>query len=336
MKKIQKITLACMFVFALAMICIPKQTVSAATKVVKYTVRFVDSKSNDKLISKQIVEENKSASDPKSKVPKYEGYTFSKWDTNKWKKVKEDLTVRTVYRENKYTVTYKPNGGEGQPISVTKAYSKEFKLPSKTYANSEMFIRTGYTITGWKYNGKEYKCGETVSKLTASDGKTLVFNAIWTANKYKVSYQLDGGKNHEANPNSFVVGTRVTLKNPTKAGYVFKGWTGPGYSNATKNAVISLDNIKNVILSAEKEAEKSGTKTSVKLTYKANWETKKWIIKFTRNGGDKADDLIIMAQSGESITVPNCPFTKARYKFVEWNTKSNGTGTSFVPKKKNK
>ena len=38
-----------------------------------------------------------------------------------------------------------------------------------------------------------------------------------------IKYQLNGGKNHTSNPESFYKET-VKLKNPTRVGYVFKGW----------------------------------------------------------------------------------------------------------------
>ncbi|MEI3338755.1 MAG: InlB B-repeat-containing protein [Eubacterium sp.] len=43
--------------------------------------------------------------------------------------------------------------------------------------------------------------------------------------KYKITYQLKGGKNSKKNPTSYYYTSKtITLKNPTRKGYVFKGW----------------------------------------------------------------------------------------------------------------
>ena len=67
-----------------------------------------------------------------------------------------------------------------------------------------------------------------------------------------ISYQLDGGKNNTSNPNIYNVNnSTITLKNPTKIGYTFTGWTGSNGTTPTKNLKINLN--------------------SCNLSYKANW-----------------------------------------------------------------
>ncbi len=41
---------------------------------------------------------------------------------------------------------------------------------------------------------------------------------------YKVIYRLNGGKNHKANAKRIKKDKSLKLKNPTRNGYVFKGW----------------------------------------------------------------------------------------------------------------
>ena len=49
--------------------------------------------------------------------------------------------------------------------------------------------------------------------------------AQWKLTKYKITYKLNGGKNAKKNPTAYTYKTStIKLKNPTRKGYVFKGW----------------------------------------------------------------------------------------------------------------
>ena len=44
--------------------------------------------------------------------------------------------------------------------------------------------------------------------------------------EYVISYELNGGINHEENPVKYYEDQEITLKKPTKEDYIFLGWTG--------------------------------------------------------------------------------------------------------------
>ena len=105
--------------------------------------------------------------------------------------------------------------------SVT--YGKAYKLKKNT------FTRKGYTFAGWntKKNGKgtTYKNKASIKNLTATNKKTVTLYAQWKAVNYKITYNLNGGKNSTKNPKKYTVATKtITLKKPTKKGYTFAGW----------------------------------------------------------------------------------------------------------------
>lgn len=54
---------------------------------------------------------------------------------------------------------------------------------------------------------------------------------------YKITYKLSGGKNNSANPSSYRAGEKITLKNPSRTGYTFLGWT----RNDSEDAADYLD-----------------------------------------------------------------------------------------------
>lgn len=59
----------------------------------------------------------------------------------------------------------------------------------------------------------------------------LLISLSETVNKYKLTYHLNGGKNHKDNPSTYVATDKITLKSPTRKGYLFEGWYS--FSNFT-------------------------------------------------------------------------------------------------------
>jgi len=77
--------------------------------------------------------------------------------------------------------------------------------------------RAGYTFLRWT-EGNTIAKGETGAKT---------FTAEWSdAIAYDITYVLNGGTNDATNPATYTVDSpTITLKNPTRAGYTFNGWT---------------------------------------------------------------------------------------------------------------
>ena len=57
---------------------------------------------------------------------------------------------------------------------------------------------------------------------TATDGSNVSASCVINVTN-KIIYQLNGGKNNSSNP-TVINGDQINLKNPTRAGYIFKGW----------------------------------------------------------------------------------------------------------------
>ena len=94
--------------------------------------------------------------------------------------------------------------------------------------------RKGYTFGGWYDN--ENLTGAPVTVIGSNETENKEYWAKWTINSYTVTYALDGGA-AEGNPSSYNIDTDTfTLKNPTRSGYTFTGWSGTdltGESNLT-------------------------------------------------------------------------------------------------------
>ncbi len=175
------------------------------------------------------------------KNPTRKGYTFAGWYTdaaykNKIIQIKKgttgNLTLYAKWKAKSYSIVYKGNGSTSGKMSKTSCkYGTAYKL------RTNKFKKKGYTFVGWNTkadgSGKSYKNKASIKNLTSTSNKKITLYAQWKKTKYKVTYKLNGGKNHKKNPTSYYITTSTKkLKNPTRKGYVFKGWyTDKKYKN---------------------------------------------------------------------------------------------------------
>ena len=160
--------------------------------------------------------------------PTRDGYTFEGWYTSSTggTEVTSSSTVsiagsHTLYAhwtENEkpsYTVTFNANGGTVSEASKQVTYNSTYgTLPTPT--------RTGYKFAGW-YTAKSGGTKVTdTTKVTITKAQTLY--AHWTAAKYKVTFNANGGTVSEASKQVTYNSTYGTLPTPTRTGYKFAGW----------------------------------------------------------------------------------------------------------------
>ena len=127
------------------------------------------------------------------------------------KSLESKISVKT-----NYSITYNLNGGSNNsknPESYNRN-SKTITLQAPT--------RKGYIFKGWYSNKKLTK---KVTKIKAGSTGKVTLYAKWKIKEYDITYKLNGGKNSSKNPKEYTVKTStITLKNPTRKGYTFKGW----------------------------------------------------------------------------------------------------------------
>lgn len=96
----------------------------------------------------------------------------------------------------------------------------------------------GYTFGGWY---REPECetqwdfeGDTIPEYAE---EPLTLYAKWELISYPIIYELDGGENAVENPDSYTIESEtITLRDPTREGYIFKGWTAAEEEQAQKDA----------------------------------------------------------------------------------------------------
>lgn len=200
-------------------------------------------------------------------MPSKEGYTFSGWDkTLPDTMPKYDIVVNGTYEKNQYTITYKVDGFVYKTI---KAYYND------SIALIENPSKNGYTFSGWNVTGP----------ITVT--KDMTITGTFTPNSYKITYNLDGGKNDANAPTSYKVGTGIKkLPTPTKEGYEFAGW----YLNDVLVTEISTSQVGDVTLVAKWQKEE----TEIKVSYELNGGSWSWstaTISAPKSGIDSISNL---------------------------------------------
>lgn len=142
------------------------------------------------------------------------------------------LTLYAVWEANKYTITYKPNGGTGGPTSQTKIHGQNLTITDKIPAY------TGYDFKEWNTKadgtGTRYLSG---GSYTTNASITLY--AQWKIKTYDIIYNkypsgATIGNMPSNTSKNYGENIALSLNKPTRDGYIFKGWATSSDSNVVK------------------------------------------------------------------------------------------------------
>ena len=178
------------------------------------------------------------------------GYHFKEWEVisggvtikdDKFLMPNDNVEVRAIFEEDappaptEFTITV-TSGGNGTASAS----------PAKAAAGMEI------TLTATPDKGYHFKEWQVISGgVTIKDDKFLMPNdnvevkAIFEKDapaptEYTITYDLAGGT-AEGNPDTYTIETRTfTLKNPTKSGYTFTGWSGTGLTGEN-NLTVTIE-----------------------------------------------------------------------------------------------
>lgn len=257
-------------------------------------------------------------------MPERTGYTFTGWYTAADAAgTKVESTTKVTMSDNHtlyagwtpktYIVTFdyqnatEGNDTENKTVTYDSAYGS---LPEPE--------RTGYTFTGWYTAADDTGIKvESTTKVTTSDNHTLY--AGWTTVTYDFTYDLKDGEFEEnaTNPSEYTIESDdITLNNPTRTGYTFKGWSGTDLTG---------DENMSVTIAKGSMGDRS---------YTANWTPKTYTVTFdyqNATGGNDTENMTVTYDSAYG-TLPTPERTD--YTFTGWYTEeSQGTevtGTTIV------
>ena len=122
-------------------------------------------------------------------------------------------------------------GGSTDTIQIIVKTGSKFTAPASDGLNRPDGDNGSYFM--WLgSDGNLYAPGESVPEVVTT------LTAQWTVNQYTITYNLAGGT-AEGNPSTYTIETKAfTLKNPTKSGYTFTGWSGTGLDGENNMTVI--------------------------------------------------------------------------------------------------
>ncbi len=208
-------------------------TVYAQWNTIDYTINYITNGGlNNSMNPATYTIEDSVIFDPASKA----GYNFKGWYTDVT--MLNDLITKidsgsigeiTIYarweKEGDYKIDYFM-GDNQKDLAVngsSNPYIYNVETETITFENA---WHPGYTFTGWETN-----TGTSITQLPkGSVGDTALF-AIWTidstANRFNITYDIDGGTNSINNPSSYFFDTdTIFFENPIKNHYTFNGWYG--------------------------------------------------------------------------------------------------------------
>ncbi len=205
--------------------------------------------------------------------------------------------------EKEISISYDANGGEGtageQKGTVTatvKETETEIKGASVKLNNGTAFNLKGYLVNGWRDGPNGTEIVPAGSSVTLD--KDTVFYAEWVPETFQITYLLDGGT-VAGNPKSYTIeSSNITLKNPTRTGYTFTGWSGTDLSGS---------NNKDVTIQAGSTGDRE---------YTAHWTAVDYIVKLNGKGGSGGTDLTTYTY-GTEVSLPT-DWKRTGYSFEGW------------------
>ena len=204
-----------------------------------------------------------------------------------------------------YTISFNANGGDGTMENLQAEFGKVQTLPICSY------VRTGYKFAGWSNVSQtaSYSDGQNVVNLATDDGETVTLNAQWSANRYYVHFEPNGGDG-AMDDRTMYYGSSYSIYNYfTKSGHSFVGW-----ATEPEGTVVYKSNARVINLSDEDGAI---------ITLYAIWEKDRTLIEFDAGEGIGYMPPQVI-ESGTTQNLSSNEFRCVGHSFLGWSTYSYG------------
>jgi uncharacterized repeat protein (TIGR02543 family) len=210
-----------------------------------------------------------------------------------------NLYINTKIKSYNLTWNYKGKGGTNSTTLTN--YNTAITAPTPSGV-------TGYTFGGWSETD-----GGTIPSYSAGGSfnmpdSVLTYYAIWTVNRYTVTYNTNGGTTTASDTATY--DANFTPPTITRTGYTFGGWylnsdfTGTQYTGGTAFTWTFTAN----------------------QTFYANWTANSYTLTWNANSIGTGKNQTI--HFGASITAPT--LKAVGYSLLGWNTSSTATTVGTV------
>ena len=144
-------------------------------------------------------------------------WTGNASSVNMGRSVEAVTQIVFTYDEIFYSVTYNGNGNTSGSVPATAQYVKNSTVT--VAGNTGNLKKTGYTFANWKTGSTTYTAGKTF-KITSN----VTLTAQWTANKYTVTLDHQGGNGGSTSVSATYNAAMPSATMPTHTGYTFQGY----------------------------------------------------------------------------------------------------------------
>lgn len=277
--------------------------------------------------------------------------------------IPKENPIKVYYIPRTFTVTFNANSGNitDNNKSVTTAQrTVKYNHEDNNNVSSLNPVKTGYTFIGWY---------EKVKNEDGSDGEIQVYNAQgncsnngihwkdskwikesnitvyahWKANNYTLTLDanggyLDGGALEDGKANTIATLSPtydkttfndVAYLNPQRTGYTFEGWY------TAKNNGTQIYDKAGKCTNDGKYWKDGKWHLTENATVYAHWEPKKYVISYKGNKPTQATHNVTGSTASTNHVYDSYGnlaengFKLPGWKFVNWNTKVDGSGKSY-------
>lgn len=277
--------------------------------------------------------------------------------------IPKENPIKVYYIPRTFTVTFNANSGNitDNNKSVTTAQrTVKYNHEDNNNVSSLNPVKTGYTFIGWY---------EKVKNEDGSDGEIQVYNAQgncsnngihwkdskwikesnitvyahWKANNYTLTLDanggyLDGGALEDGKANTIATLSPtydkttfndVAYLNPQRTGYTFEGWY------TAKNNGTQIYDKTGKCTNDGKYWKDGKWHLTENATVYAHWEPKKYVISYKGNKPTQATHNVTGSTASTNHiydsygNLAENGFKLPGWKFVNWNTKADGSGKSY-------
>ena len=229
------------------------------------------------------------------------------------------LTLYAHWEQNSYWITFNKNAQNGVTGSMS---NMTCLVGSSYYLTTNAFGYQGYTFTGWNTKadgtGVSYSDGAYISNLSTSNGATVTLYAQWDIAYCNITFDVNGGSG-QSNLTSLnvqqgtTIGSRLNTSPGAPTNMHFTGWYNAktGGTQYTSNS-------------------KAPYAKTLKLY--AHWDPNYYWITFNNNAPNGVSGTMenMKCLVGSSYNLNLNKLSRTGYTFEGWNTKANGTGTSYA------
>ena len=221
------------------------------------------------------------------------------------------LRDKTFVKKYGETVTYTEN----EAIEIPNGFFLNSGFGSSSYEGH-------WSDEEAKKHWKTYQFGKSFTQPSYSTFAEYDYSLV----AYNITYNLDGGTNSKNNPETYNVLYGVEFEDPTRDGYIFKGWYISGKKvdgiNVGADATFS---------STDDLYEKLKTRTTGDVTVTAKWTPITYTVEFDSNDGSGTTVTQGMTYD-QSSNLSDNTYTRPKYRFLYWTLNPDGSGTRYKDK----